>query len=88
MEDNKWVLKSKTIWGTIIATIGAFAPVMKAFGYEGPEAAEVAAIGEGGYAFISAAATFGGLALAFYGRIVAAVKLWVVKAPVDDEPVA
>lgn len=89
MEDNKWFLKSKTIWGLVITTLGSFAPVAKVVGFDWPSDAEIGLIGETGYALLSGIATVGGLAWAFYGRIVAAVKLWVVKSPAEPtEPVA
>ncbi len=89
MEDSKWFLKSRTIWGIIVAGLGAFGPMAKVIGWDWPSEAEVGLVGESGYAVVSAVATFGGLVYAFYRRIVATVQTWVVSkpAPVVDEPV-
>jgi hypothetical protein len=78
MEDSKWVLKSRTIWGLILTAVGAFAPVAKAVGFEYPSETEIGMIGETGYQLVSAIATAVGLGLALYGRIKAVAQLWVV----------
>ena len=68
MEDqSKWIAKSKTLWGAIIAALPVLAPI---FGLDlSPD--DVAQIGDSGVSVIDAAFGVVGGLLVIYGRLTA-----------------
>lgn len=70
MEDTKWIAKSKTLWGAVIAALPVLGP---AVGLDlSPD--DVVAIGDSGVGLIDAAAGAVGFALVIWGRVSASTK--------------
>lgn len=78
MEDqSKWIIKSKTLWGAIIAALPVLGPTL---GLDlSPD--DVATIGDSGVNFIDAAAGAVGAVLVIWGRVSATTKATLLPKP-------